>query len=402
MAASEHTAGPVRTARAALRRSPLAVDALLAASLAALGAVSEIVLVAPAMGGAAPSSPVIVLWAVGFCLPLLARRRFPCAVLAVCAVHFWLFWAISQRNEIMIWLVLGVAAFSVGAYAGSFRSAWCASAAVVLTAAMAVLSVVLGGLTAGAALVSVLINLQPYLFGGSVGLMTRRLRDYRAELERRNAELALERQANAQGAVLEERVRIARELHDVVAHHVVLMNVQAGVAHRLFDDRPDEARAAVGDVQDGGRRAVAELQRTIGVLRAEAPSTGPDAPSPGLDRLPALVDQVRRAGLPVELTVTDCDVDAGLGLSTYRIVQEALTNTLKHAGPASATVDVRRGPGGLEVEIVDDGRGAGRNGNAGGRGLLGIRERVALHGGRLDAGPRAGGGFRVHAVLGPE
>jgi signal transduction histidine kinase len=386
-------------ARAALTRSPFAVDVVLVAALVVLGVVSEIVIVAPAVGPAAPSAPVIVLWAIGFCLPLLARRRFPCTVLAVCAVHFWLFWATGQRNEIMILLVLGVAAFSVGAYAGTRRAVRCAVAALVLTTAMVTVGLVLGVSTLGVALVSIVLNMQPFLFGGSVGLMTRRLREYRSELERRNAELALQRRANEQRAVLEERVRIARELHDVVAHHVVLMSVQAGVAHRLFDGRPDEARAAVAEVQDGGRRAVAELQRTIGVLRENTPPDGPDDPSPGLDRLPALVEQVRRAGLPVELTVTDSDVDDGLGLSTYRIVQEALTNTLKHAGPAHATVDVRCGPDGVEVEIVDDGAGAGAE-DGGGRGLVGIRERVAMHGGRLDAGPRDGGGFRVHAVLG--
>ena len=384
----------------AFRRSPVVVDVAVVVGLSVLGAVSEIVLVAPAVPGA-PSAPVIVLWAVGLCLPLLVRRRFPCTVMLISAVHVLFFWAMGRPNELMAWLVLGVAAYAVGAYARRRRALWCAVAVVPLVMVFAVSGVVFGGVGIGLAIVLTVLNAMPYLVGGSLGVMTRRLREYRAELERRNAQLALERQANERRAVLEERVRIARELHDVVAHHVVLMSVQAGVAHRLFDDRPDEARASVADVQDGARRAVAELQRTIGVLRAEEPTTGPDDPSPGLDRLPALVEQVRRAGLPVELRVTDDDVDDGLGLSTYRIVQEALTNTLKHAGPATATVDVRRGPGGLEVEIVDDGRGAGANGS-GGRGLVGIRERVALHGGRLDAGPRESGGFRVHAVLGPE
>jgi len=405
-ATTPDTAGPVQTARAALRRSPIATDVAIVVALAGLGALSEVVLVAPVVPGA-PPAPVIVLWAVAFCLPLLLRRRFPCTVLLVCAVHVWVFWATGRPNEFMIWLVLGVAAFAVAAYAERRRALWCAAAALVLVVLLGATGVLFAGVGIGRALVLAVLNTMPYLVGGALGLMTRRLRETRAELERRNAELALERRANERRAVLEERVRIARELHDVVAHHVVLMGIQAGVAHRLFDDRPDEARAAVADVQAGGRQAVAELQRTIGVLRAEDPDPaddtagiGPDEPSPGLDRLPSLVEQVRRAGLPVELTVGDGEVDAGLGLSAYRIVQEALTNTLKHAGPARARVDVRCGPGGVEVEVVDDGPGAAQGNGDGGRGLVGIRERVAMHGGRLDAGPRDGGGFRVHAVLG--
>ncbi|TCK26954.1 sensor histidine kinase [Pseudonocardia endophytica] len=398
MAATTDVASRTRSVRTALGRSPLAADALLVVGLAALGAVSEIVLVASAAPWA-PSPPFIVLWAVGFCLPLLARRRFPCTVLLVCAVHVWFFWAAAQPDEFMMLLVLGVAAYSVGAYARRRRAVWSGVVVLVLLLLLVATGVAADLITPVAAVVKTLLNAQPYVVGGALGVTVRRLREYRAELEDRNAELAVQREANEQRAVLEERVRIARELHDVVAHHVVLMSVQAGVAHRLFDDRPAEARTAVAEVQDGGRRAVAELQRTIGVLRENAPTEGPDAPSPGLDRLPALVEQVRRAGLPVELTVTDARVDDGLGVSTYRIVQEALTNTLKHAGPARATVDVRSGPDGVEVEIVDDGAGTPAA-DGGGRGLVGIRERVAMHGGRLDVGPRDGGGYRVHAVLG--
>ncbi|MDN5915765.1 MAG: histidine kinase [Pseudonocardia sp.] len=404
------TAGPVGSARAALRRNPFGVDALLVAVLLAIGASSEIVLVAPnVVGRVAPGPVVIVAWAAAFCLPLLLRRRFPCTVLLLSVAHFQLFWAVAQPNEIMSWLILGVCTYSAAVYGSRRPAVWSVVAAMLLTTMIVVVPVALGQLAVGAAMVLGVLNVLPYLIGGSLGVMTRRLHGYRAELEQRNAELARERRVNEQRAVLEERVRIARELHDVVAHHVVLMGIQAGVAQRLFDDRPDDARAAVADVQAGSGRAVAELQRTIGVLRADPDDLPADGapppitePSPGLARLPALVEQVRRAGLPVELTLDPGEVDDGLGLSVYRIVQEALTNTLKHAGPASARVHVRCGTGVVEVEVVDDGRGTSRDGDGdGGRGLVGVRERVALHGGRLDAGPLATGGFRVCAVLGP-
>ncbi|MBW0105100.1 sensor histidine kinase [Pseudonocardia sp. KRD291] len=425
MSADPDTAGPLGSARAAMRRNPLGLDVALVAVLALLGSLSEIVLVAPSMTGprTAPEPLWIVLWAVAFCLPLLLRRRFPSTVLLVTTAHFPFFWAAGQGNEIMSWLVLGVGAYSAAAYGRRRPALWAGAAAFLVTTSYVVIPLVLGLLSAAPAAVLMVNNLVPYLVGGSLGVMTRRLRAFRAELEQRNAELARERRVNEQRAVLEERVRIARELHDVVAHHVVLMGIQAGVAQRLFDDRPDDARAAVADVQAGSGRAVAELQRAIGVLRsgpaapagdtaakaagdtARTAAGNGDAPSvtepaPGLDRLPALVEQVRRAGLPVELTLDPGEVDAGLGLSAYRIVQEALTNTLKHAGPASARVRVRCGAGVVEVEVVDDGCATPGDGD-GGRGLVGARERVALHGGRLDAGPLATGGFRVRAVLGP-
>jgi signal transduction histidine kinase len=210
-----------------------------------------------------------------------------------------------------------------------------------------------------------------------------------------------EREVNARRAVLEERVRIARELHDVVAHHVSVMGVQAGVARRLFDRDPAEAVAAIGSVETASRQAIADLQQLVGVLRRQG--DGDDlAPQPSLQRLPELVEHMRQTGLPVELTVKGHQgpLPAGVELSAYRIIQEALTNTLKHAGPARAAVSVRYGNGAVELEVVDDGQGSppARPGT-GGKGLVGMQERVRLYGGRLDVGPRLGGGFRVHAVL---
>jgi signal transduction histidine kinase len=172
------------------------------------------------------------------------------------------------------------------------------------------------------------------------------------------------------------------------------------VARRLFDRDPAEAVAAIGSVETASRQAIADLQQLVGVLRQDQ---GDDlAPQPSLQRLPELVEHMRRAGLPVELTVQGRrgPLPAGVELSAYRIIQEALTNTLKHAGPAQAGVTVRYGNGSVELEVVDDGQGPppGRP-RSGSKGLVGMRERVSLYGGRLDVGARPGGGFRVHAVL---
>jgi signal transduction histidine kinase len=196
-------------------------------------------------------------------------------------------------------------------------------------------------------------------------------------------------------------VRIARELHDVVAHHVSVMGVQAGVARRLFDRDPKEALGAIGSVEQASRQAIADLQQLVAVLRRQEESDDL-APQPSLQQLPELVEHMRQTGLPVALTTRGQprQLPAGVELSAYRIIQEALTNTLKHAGPARASVTVRYDNGAVEVEVVDDGQGPppDRPGT-GGKGLVGMRERVNLYGGRLEAGARPGGGFRVHAVL---
>jgi signal transduction histidine kinase len=176
------------------------------------------------------------------------------------------------------------------------------------------------------------------------------------------------------------------------------MVVQAGAAEEVLRQTPERALEPIRAVQDTGRQALAEMARLLGMLRRDGEELGL-APQPGLDDLEGLVEQTRRAGLPVELRVegTPRPVPLGADLSAYRIVQEALTNARKHAGEARATVTVRYGVEALEVEVADDGSGAGNGG--GGHGLVGMRERVALFGGDLHAGPRPGGGFRVHARL---
>jgi signal transduction histidine kinase len=220
-----------------------------------------------------------------------------------------------------------------------------------------------------------------------------------AELERLTLELEREREEKARLAVAAERSRIARELHDVVAHSISVMVVQAGAVRSRLDSEHERLREALSSVERTGRQALAEMRRLLGVLRTETDQPLL-APPPSLAELDGLLQDVREAGLPVELRIEGKPrpLAPGVDLSAYRIVQEALTNTIKHAGEARAWIIVRYGRSDLELVVEDDGGGpSGRDG--GGHGLLGMRERVALFGGELEAGARNGGGFIVRARL---
>ena len=230
------------------------------------------------------------------------------------------------------------------------------------------------------------------LFGAPwlAGVVVRRRRDNEARLER-------ERDA-AEAAVVEERARIARELHDVVAHAISVIVLQARGGRRLLDTEPGETRSALDAIEHTGQQALVEMRRLVGLLR-ETDEGAALAPQPTLAQLDQLVEHVRSAGLPVEVEREGSPVELppGVDLSAYRIVQEALTNALKHAGPARALVTLRYGATGIDVDVTDDGRGAAAGGE--GHGLVGIRERVAVVGSELEAGPRDSGGFAVRAHL---
>jgi signal transduction histidine kinase len=211
--------------------------------------------------------------------------------------------------------------------------------------------------------------------------------------------LAHEREDQARIAVAEERARIARELHDVVGHSVSVMTVQASGVRRLLRDDQEREREALLIVERTGREALAEMRRMVGVLRR--PEEGPTlAPQPSLEHLDRLVEQAREAGLPVDLRIEGDAVElpAGVDLTAYRLVQEGLTNALKHAHATRAEVLVNYGENQIELMVSDDGRGVG-NGDGGGHGLVGMRERVSVYGGELDAGPQTGGGYRLRAKL---
>jgi signal transduction histidine kinase len=327
------------------------------------------------------SRAVLVPTALAMTLPLALRRRRPLAtalvVFGAAALQELLTVPAAGLSAVVALLV---AAYSVAAYCEAAR-------AVVGLAAVCALGLVVGGSAGDAAFVAV-------LFGGAwfAGRIARR---QRVLLEA----LAREQEARERAAVAGERVRLARELHDVVAHSVSTMVVQAEAGASLLGRDPERARDAFVSITSSGRQALDELRRMVGLLRGSDDETTL-GPQPGLDRLPALVERVRAVGLPVELKIEGKarPLPKGVDLSAYRIVQEALTNTLKHARPAHARVTVRYRNDDVELEVVDDGR-HNQNGSHPGHGIAGMRERVRLYGGTLETGHGDGGGFIVRARL---
>ncbi|HXA27742.1 MAG TPA: sensor histidine kinase [Candidatus Angelobacter sp.] len=332
-------------------------------------------------------------------LPLAVRRRWPLGVLGLIETSVLLHLAVIAANPRATILGLAAAMYTVGAEEPRSRSML---AAVGVAAANA--AVYLGLFVSGQTdapqnffVVTVLVA-GAWALGDNIG--TRRA--YLASLEERARRLEREQQEQARSAVLDERSRIARELHDVVAHHVSAIAVQAGAAEEIAERDPRRAREVLGTIQAASRQALAEMRALVGVLRDE-PGDEQLTPQPSLAQLDRLIAQVRGAGLQVAVRVegTSRELPAALDLSAFRLVQEALTNTLRHASATRAEVVVRYGEDELEVTVTDDGSGgaAGSTASGAGRGLVGMRERVALFHGHLDVGRGAAGGFRVHATL---
>ncbi|MDK9499997.1 sensor histidine kinase [Streptomyces katrae] len=255
----------------------------------------------------------------------------------------------------------------------------------------------------------VLFMMVPFALAWVMGDSLRTRRAYYAQLVERNQRLEKEREAQAKVAVAAERARIARELHDVVAHNVSVMVVQADGAAYVMDVAPDQAKEALQTISGTGRQALAEMRRLLGVLRTGEPQESEDyVPQPDVEQIEVLVEQVRAAGLTVDFEVEGAPrrLPSGVELTAYRIVQEALTNTRKHGGPdARASVRLVYFDDGLGLLVEDDGRGAAHElyedggADGAGHGLIGMRERIGMVGGTLDAGPRPGGGFRISALL---
>lgn len=342
----------------------------------------------------------VLLVALSF-LPLALRRRYPVPVLVAAAVP-------AMSVELLRYPVgtggIGVlvALYTVAAYCPGWRSI----AALVGTLVASAFVLVAIPLPIG--IVDIIANAvvfgTAWVIGRNIGIR----RAYTRSLEERAQALERDRDAAQAAAVQAERRRIARELHDVVAHHVSVMVVQAAAARRVLSNNPDRAEEALAVIEATGRDALVEMRRLLQVLRVAGDPAGDLTPQPGVDQLPALVGLVREAGLDVELAVegTARPLAAGTDLSAYRIVQEALTNALKHAGPARARVLLRYDPADLAIQVTDDGRGSAAHLNGAsvghdgaGHGLLGMRERVSVYGGQLSAGPRAGGGFEVYTRL---
>ncbi|GAA3834526.1 histidine kinase [Sphaerisporangium flaviroseum] len=235
----------------------------------------------------------------------------------------------------------------------------------------------------------------------AAGDSLRSRRAYISAVEERARRAEQTREEEAERRVMEERLRIARELHDVLAHHIALINVQAQVASHVMDDEPRQAREALGHIRQAGRSALEELRTTVGLLRR--PGTVeelPTEPAPGLDRLPELITSFTAAGLTVDcrLEGTPRPLPSPVELTAFRVVQEALTNVSKHAGKATTQVRITYGRRDLTVDVTDDGRGGG-NATSTGHGLVGMRERALSVGGTFSVGPFTERGFRVHAVL---
>jgi len=314
-------------------------------------------------------------------LSLAWRRRYPAVVVVVTAGVAVAIAGIGYPDAGTALASL-VAFYSLAAYGHRWRAAL---AAVVFGAAMLVLWMTRDVSETNAQ--DLLSNV--FVFGAAwaFGEVIRTRRERIATLEERAAVLERERVDEAQRAVAEERLRIAQELHDVLGHHVSLINVQAGVALYLMDDDPEQARTALTEIKRASRDLLREMRSTLGVLRG-VDEQAPRAPTPGLDRLDALLDEVRVAGLPVRRGTegTPRPLPTGVDLAAYRIVQESLTNTRRHAGAGTAVVTLRFGDDALDLTVDDDGAGPAP-GAVDGTGLTGMRERARSVGGTLEAGP---------------
>jgi signal transduction histidine kinase len=388
-----------------IQSHPLAADAALAVVLLGVALVSSraTIEVFRQQSVREPDAAGLAALLAAVIMPLALRRRIPLAVLLV-----------STAAYVALGLVLGplvsvepisTIAISLAIYSGAAHGRtqwrnWVCGACLVAILGLHIhflpsdLPLLMRAFDV---LVSVAVFGALWALGVALGSGRRRAK----ELLQRTTELEHEREENARRAVFDERVRIARELHDVVAHHVSMMGVQAGAARVVLGRDLGSATEALASVEASSRQAVLELHRLLGFLR-QADDPDDLAPQPGLDQLPRLAMSMSGSELTVEVRVDGepRSLPPTVDVSAYRIVQEALTNTLKHADASRADVHLRYWPDELELEIIDDGRGDGAaSTSSGGLGLIGMRERAAFHGGQLTAGPAAGGGFAVRVRL---
>src|SRR3954469_13974386 len=377
------------------RLAPVAIDTVVA--------VAACLITALELGlGSGIQGPAWVnaVGAVGSTLPIALRRRWPLgAVLAVggAVVFQEALNGDLLENTISPIVSYPLVVYGVAAYCGRRR----AFVGLVVALVLVWVVVLIEDHSMGGDFVfTALLVFGPWLVGRIVaarGELAMELRDKADRLER-------EQEKQSQLAVAHERARIARELHDVVAHNVSVMVVQAAAARRMIDHDASKAKEALGWVEQTGRAALKEMRRMVGMLGTEADEPLALAPQPSVDELDWLVERAREAGLDVDLTIEGEKrrLESGVDLSAFRIVQEALRNTLQHAGPARAKVTIRYGEHDVEVDVSDNGRGVAAqtaNGAVTGQGLVGMRERVAMLGGEIEAGYRKDGGFGVHAKL---
>lgn len=380
----------------ASERRALFLDAVLAVSL---GIVSIFVAtrVAQAEGTSVQAGAIALL--VVQTVALTVRRRWPMAVYSVVGIGTIVYAWLGFPQSVGGFGVL-IAIYTVAAHV-PLREAIVAAGIYVVGMALSLIGFSRdSGSPFDVVFADFLVNLLALILAWTVGVTIRTRRAYVAALEARAELLEREREDNARLAVALERGRIAREMHDVVAHNVSVVVVQAAAAERLVETDPERARQAMRDVAATGRQALTEMRRLLGVLR-DGDASDDLGPQPGVTELRALASTIEDAGMQVELSVQgeERPLPASAALSVYRIVQEALTNSLRHAGPARARVILRYLPDALEVQVSDNGVGVVPPAEHGGHGLIGMRERVALFGGELTAGPRPEGGYAVVARI---
>jgi signal transduction histidine kinase len=344
--------------------------------------------------------PLAVMLALASTVPVACRVRWPvpAALVVLVATGGAVIAAVPHQGAFQPFVALVLVAYAVGSHAEG-RSAMLAPPALAGIAAGLFVAAVVHGQAGGNVVPSFVWLSAAWLVGRIVCSWRRRS----VELDLLNRELEGQRELRAQAAVAVERGRIARELHDVIAHNVSMVVVQAGAAASVLEGEQPHVRAALEAIETTGRATVDEMRRLLGVLR-QSEDGAALAPQPGLAGLETLVAGVREAGLPVDLRIEGSprQLPSALDLTAYRIAQEALTNVLKHAGPARAALTVRYDAAAVEIELRDDGAGGRSNGAGGGHGLIGMRERVALWGGTLDAGGTERGWLvRARLPLGP-
>jgi signal transduction histidine kinase len=356
------------------------------------------------------SSFLAVLLTLLVILPLAVRRRYSLGVLIFMTLAVIAFREFNIPESPFIKYALLLAFFNAGAYGRARFRKWVRGISALLVIGLLTYSIFFQQQDAEVPTQTILyqisvILLDVFLFAAAwwIGEVFRTRNQRELELQERTRQLEKERDENARRAVMDERVRIARELHDVVAHHVSVMGIQAGAARRILKQQPEKANDVLSQIEASSRQAVAELQRLLGFLR-EQNQVDDISPQPSLKQLDVLFNQMRLTGLSISVKIEgeEKPLPPGVDLSAYRIVQEALTNTLKHAGPVSANVTIRYLGDAVELEIKDNGPKvpiSEATQESKGRGLIGMRERVSLHGGEFQAGSLPEGGFIVKAKL---
>ena len=398
-----------------LRRHPMLVDGGLAAVLAFLGVASGVAMVFHPGASVTAGSPLVhgpaaetvsrvaaIPLALLLAVPVIFRRKHPVGAFAGAVVIGGIQVLLNVRPNATD-LVIVILLYTLAAYTPR-RISVTGLLICLVGSAVAVARWMPGQLSVlDAIAVGSILFAGPSLIAWVFGDSMRYRRAYYTSLEDRAARLEAERDAQAQVAAAAERARIARELHDVVAHNVSVMVVQADGASYALTSDPDRARQALAAIASTGRQALTEMRRMLGVLRRDDDGTEPErAPLPGIGQLGELLEQARASGLAVSFTVEGVPqpLADGAALAAYRIVQESLTNTRKHGGPrATAQVLLRYLEDALLLRVTDDGLGGTAVSDGAGHGLTGMRERVAIYGGWVQAGPRPAGGYQVTARL---